>query len=58
MARAFHSALGPANERPFPASNPLGSLWLDPMPGNGERLYDVPACGVNYATTHHRLSGN
>ena len=24
----------------------------DPTPGDGEQLYDVTACGVNYADTH------
>jgi NADPH:quinone reductase-like Zn-dependent oxidoreductase len=28
----------------------------DPVPGDGEQLYDVTACGVNYADTHHHAS--
>jgi NADPH:quinone reductase-like Zn-dependent oxidoreductase len=30
----------------------------DPVPGDGEHLYDVTACGMNYADTHHRKSAN
>jgi len=29
----------------------------DPVPGDGEVLYDVSSSGVNFADTHHRLSG-
>ena len=29
----------------------------DPVPGNGETLYEVSSSGVNYADTH-RLSSN
>jgi NADPH:quinone reductase-like Zn-dependent oxidoreductase len=28
----------------------------DPVPGEGQRLYDVSAAGINLADTHHRLS--
>jgi NADPH:quinone reductase-like Zn-dependent oxidoreductase len=28
----------------------------DPPPGEGEQLFDVSACGVNFADTHHSLS--
>jgi NADPH:quinone reductase-like Zn-dependent oxidoreductase len=31
---------------------------VDLVPGDGEQLYDVSACGVNFADTHHRLSAN
>jgi NADPH:quinone reductase-like Zn-dependent oxidoreductase len=27
------------------------------VPGTGQKLYDVSTAGVNYADTHHRLSG-
>jgi NADPH:quinone reductase-like Zn-dependent oxidoreductase len=30
----------------------------DPVPGEGQQLYDVSTAGVNYADTHHRLSAN
>ncbi|WP_369138776.1 Zn-dependent oxidoreductase [Modestobacter versicolor] len=30
----------------------------DPVPTEGQTLYDISSCGVNYADTHHRLSGN
>ena len=26
----------------------------DPVPGEGERIFDVSTAGVNYAATHHR----
>ncbi|MCW2620077.1 MAG: putative Zn-dependent oxidoreductase, NADPH:quinone reductase [Modestobacter sp.] len=29
-----------------------------PVPGEGEQLFDVSACGVNYADTHHPVSAN
>jgi len=28
----------------------------DPVPGDGEQLFDVSSAGVNYADTHHRPS--
>jgi NADPH:quinone reductase-like Zn-dependent oxidoreductase len=28
----------------------------DPVPGEGQRLYDVSTAGVNYADTHHAVS--
>lgn len=28
----------------------------DPIPGDGERLYEVSAAGINYSDTHHTLS--
>ena len=28
----------------------------DPVPGDGEQLYDISSSGVNFADTHHRLS--
>lgn len=28
----------------------------DPVPGEGQQLYDVSTAGINYADTHHRLS--
>jgi len=28
----------------------------DPVPGDDEQLFDISACGVNYADTHHCLS--
>jgi hypothetical protein len=28
----------------------------DPVPGDGEVLYEVSSSGVNFADTHHRLS--
>ena len=30
----------------------------DPVPAEGQTLYDISSCGVNYADTHHRLSRN
>ena len=30
----------------------------DPVPGDGQQLYEVSAAGVNYADTHHRESSN
>jgi NADPH:quinone reductase-like Zn-dependent oxidoreductase len=30
----------------------------DPVPGDGEQLYEVSAAGINYTDTHHRLSRN
>jgi hypothetical protein len=30
----------------------------DPVPGDGQELYDVSTAGINYADTHHRLSHN
>jgi NADPH:quinone reductase-like Zn-dependent oxidoreductase len=26
----------------------------DPVPGDGQQLFDVATAGVNYADTHHR----
>ena len=28
----------------------------DPVPGDGEHLYEVSAAGINFADTHHSLS--
>jgi NADPH:quinone reductase-like Zn-dependent oxidoreductase len=28
----------------------------DPVPGDGQQLYEVSAAGVNFADTHHGLS--
>src|SRR3954454_7351368 len=28
----------------------------DPVPGEGQQLYEVSTAGVNFADTHHRLS--
>jgi NADPH:quinone reductase-like Zn-dependent oxidoreductase len=28
----------------------------DPVPGDGQRLYEVRTAGVNFADTHHALS--
>ena len=28
----------------------------DPVPGDGQKRYEVSSSGVNYADTHHRLS--
>jgi NADPH:quinone reductase-like Zn-dependent oxidoreductase len=28
----------------------------DPVPGDGQQLYEVSAVGVGFADTHHRLS--
>ena len=30
----------------------------DPVPGEGQQLYDVSTAGINYADTHHALSSN
>jgi NADPH:quinone reductase-like Zn-dependent oxidoreductase len=30
----------------------------DPVPADGEVLYDISSSGVNFAATHHRLSVN
>ncbi len=30
----------------------------DPVPGDGQQLYEVSAAGVYFADTHHRLSPN
>jgi len=30
----------------------------DPVPADGEVLYDISSAGVNYADTHHRMSAN
>ncbi len=30
----------------------------DPVPADGQQLYEVSAAGVNFADTHHRLSYN
>jgi NADPH:quinone reductase-like Zn-dependent oxidoreductase len=30
----------------------------DPVPRDGEQLYEVSAVGINFADTHHRLSRN
>ena len=30
----------------------------DPIPGEGQGLYDVSTAGVNYADTHHQQSFN
>ncbi len=30
----------------------------DPVPGDGQQLYDVSTAGINYADTHHCLSCN
>jgi NADPH:quinone reductase-like Zn-dependent oxidoreductase len=30
----------------------------DPVPGEGEQLYEVSAAGINFAGTHHCVSGN
>jgi NADPH:quinone reductase-like Zn-dependent oxidoreductase len=30
----------------------------DPVPGDGQQLYEVSAAGVNFADTHHRVSAN
>ncbi|MGR7026738.1 Zn-dependent oxidoreductase [Geodermatophilus sp. URMC 62] len=29
----------------------------DPVPGDGQQLYEVSSSGVNYADTHHLMSG-
>ena len=29
-----------------------------PVPGDGQKLYEVHTAGVNFADTHHRLSRN
>ena len=28
----------------------------DPVPGDGEQLYEVSSASINYADTHHALS--
>ena len=28
----------------------------DPVPGDGQQLYDVSTAGINFADTHHRRS--
>jgi len=30
----------------------------DPVPGDGEQLFDISSSGVNYADTHHAPSAN
>ncbi len=30
----------------------------DPVPSDGQQLYDVSAAGLNYGDTHHRLSAD
>jgi len=30
----------------------------EPTPGEGQKLYDVSTAGVNFADTHHALSGD
>jgi NADPH:quinone reductase-like Zn-dependent oxidoreductase len=30
----------------------------DPIPGEGQGLYEVSSAGVNFADTHHRQSRN
>jgi hypothetical protein len=30
----------------------------DPVPGDGEQLFDITSSGVNFADTHHGLSSN
>ena len=30
----------------------------DPVPGDGQQLYEVSAAGVNFADTHHRESSD
>ncbi|WP_081975544.1 Zn-dependent oxidoreductase [Modestobacter caceresii] len=30
----------------------------DPVPGDGEQLFDISSSGINFADTHHRLSRN
>ncbi|MCW2617952.1 MAG: putative Zn-dependent oxidoreductase, NADPH:quinone reductase [Modestobacter sp.] len=30
----------------------------DPVPRDGEQLFDISSSGVNFADTHHRLSTN
>jgi NADPH:quinone reductase-like Zn-dependent oxidoreductase len=30
----------------------------EPVPGEGQTLYDVSTAGVNYADTHHRRSAH
>jgi NADPH:quinone reductase-like Zn-dependent oxidoreductase len=29
-----------------------------PVPEDGEQLYEVSSAGINYADTHHAVSGN
>jgi hypothetical protein len=33
-----------------------GACSPDPVPGDGEQLFDISSSGVNVAETHHRLS--
>jgi len=28
----------------------------DPVPGPGQKLYDISTAGINFADTHHHLS--
>jgi NADPH:quinone reductase-like Zn-dependent oxidoreductase len=30
----------------------------DPVPGDGQQLYEVRTAGVNFADTHHFVSAN
>ena len=30
----------------------------EPTPGPGQQLYDVSTAGLNFADTHHAVSGN
>jgi len=30
----------------------------DPVPGEGQKLYDVSTAGLNFADTHHPVSAN
>ena len=30
----------------------------EPVPGDGEQLFDVSSAGVNFADTHHGVSAN
>ncbi len=30
----------------------------DPVPGDGEQLFDISSCGVDYADTHLHVSSN
>jgi len=30
----------------------------DPVPGDGEQLFDISSSGVDFADTHHALSAN
>jgi NADPH:quinone reductase-like Zn-dependent oxidoreductase len=31
---------------------------FDPVPGDGETLFEISSSGVNFADTHHRQSPN